>query len=278
MDTEPIYVSTFLPRFLLFAFLAFIVFLISISVTKNFFLSVLAFIIVLLFSGIVVVYEYERLIVFTFGRFSGLKGPGLNLIVPLVQSFVKVDMRIITVDIRKQEVMTKDNVPVKVDAVVYFRVVDPEKAVLGVKNYTYAISRYAQTALRDAIGMVDLDELLERRDEVARGIEKVVDEEVRDWGIDVVAVKMQDIELPQELKRAMARQAEAEREKRATIIKSEGEIIAARNLAKAAEILVKAPGALHLRTLQTISDIAPDPSTKILIPIPWELFKEKKRE
>jgi regulator of protease activity HflC (stomatin/prohibitin superfamily) len=184
-----------------------------------------------------------------------------------------VDTRITTIDIPKQEVMTKDNVPVYINAVVYMRVEDPVKAVLKIAEYKYAVAQYGQTALRDVIGNKSLDELLTNRQEVADEIKDLVDKETAEWGIDITAIKIQDITLPDNMKRAMARQAEAERERRGVIIKSEGEVQAAENLIKAAKLLEKSKIAVHLRTLQTINDISPDPNSKIIFLVPFEVFE-----
>jgi len=232
-----------------------------------FFVGVLA----LLFIRIV--YEYERGIKFTLGRFSGQMGPGVNFIIPVLQSFRKVDVRIKTLDIPKQEVMTKDNVPVRVNAVVYFAVKDPEKAILNIQNYTYAVGQYAQTALRDIIGNKSLDEVLANRDEIAEEIEIVVDKETDPWGINVTGIKMQDVELPENLKRTMAKQAEAERERRGVIIKAEGEVEAAVNLEKAAKMLSRQPASLHLRTLNTLNDLSSDQSNTVVFALPLEVLK-----
>ncbi len=224
-------------------------------------------------SAVRIIYEYERGILFTLGKFSSIMEPGLRFVIPLVQSMRKVDTRIKTVDIPKQEIMTRDNVPVSINAVVYMRVISAEKAVLKIQDYVYAVSQYGQTALRDVIGNKELDAVLTERAEIADEIKKLVDKETDEWGIDITAIKIQDIELPADMKRAMARQAEAEREKRATIIKSEGEVIASKNLKQAADMLSQAPGALHLRTLETLTDISSDQSNTIIVPIPMEFLK-----
>ncbi len=224
-------------------------------------------------SAIKIIYEYERGVLFTLGRFSGVMSPGLKFVVPMLQTMTKVDTRIKTVDIPKQEVMTRDNVPVSINAVVYMKVIDAERAVLKIQNYVYAVSQYGQTALRDVIGNKELDFVLTERAEIADEIKMLVDKETDEWGIDITAIKIQDIELPADMKRIMARQAEAEREKRATIIKSAGEVIASKNLQEAALKLAAAPGALHLRTLQTLADISSDQSNTIIIPIPMEFLK-----
>jgi regulator of protease activity HflC (stomatin/prohibitin superfamily) len=222
-------------------------------------------------SGIKVVNQYERGVVLTLGKFTGIREPGLRLIVPVFQRMVKVDVRTNTIDIPKQEVITKDNVTVNVDAVVYFRVKDAERAVLEVTNYIYASSQFAQAALRDVTGNVELDSLLGKRDEVSMQIKEIVDTQSEKWGIDVENVKIQNIELPQDMKRAMAKQAEAERERRAVIITAEGEKAAAQAVADAATILAKTSGGINIRTLQTLEKISVEPSQKTLVVLPTEL-------
>lgn len=228
---------------------------------------------VLALMGIRIIMEYERGVLFTLGKYSRIMSPGLNIIIPIVQSMRKVDTRIKTVDIPKQEVMTRDNVPATINAVVYMRVIDANKAVLKIQDYVYAVSQYGQTALRDVIGNKDLDSLLTQRQEVADEIKELVDRETDEWGIDITAIKIQDIHLPADMKRAMARQAEAEREKRASIIRAEGEVVASENLKKAATNLAAGPGALHLRTLETLADISSDQSNTIIVPLPMEFLK-----
>ncbi len=232
-------------------------------------------------AGIKIIYQYEKGVLFTLGKYQGLLDAGLVWAAPVIQSLRKIDLRIQTIDLPKQEVITKDNVPVKINATVFFRVQLPDKAVLNVEDYKYATMMYSQTVLRDVIGGVELDGLLEKRDEVAESIRKIVDEITDEWGIDVTGVRLQDIELPEEMRRAMARQAEAERERRAVIIKSEGEIKAAENLTKAGEMIARTPEALHLRTLHTLAEISSDPNQKFVILLPVELMKaflkEKKK-
>ncbi|MEM3364257.1 MAG: slipin family protein [Candidatus Micrarchaeia archaeon] len=227
---------------------------------------------VLLLMSLRVVFEYERAVVFRLGRYHRLLRPGLNILIPVIESARTVDMRIKTVDIPKQEVMTKDNVPVSVNAVIYYKVENPEDAVLKIQDYMYAVAQYGQTALRDVIGNKELDFVLTERDEIAREIKSLVDKETSEWGIDITAIKIQDIELPSDMKRAMARQAEAEREKRATIIMAEGELQASANLKKAAENL-SGPGALHLRTLQTVADVSADQSNTVVVLLPVEVLR-----
>lgn len=227
---------------------------------------VLIIVVLFILSGIKVINQYERGVVLTLGKFTGIKSPGLRIVVPIFQKMIKVDQRVNTIDIPKQEVITKDNVTVNVDAVVYFRVKDAEKAVLEVANYVYASSQFAQAALRDVSGNVDLDSLLSKRDDVSQQIEKIVDVETEKWGIDIENVKVQNIELPQDMKRAMAKQAEAEREKRAKIIAAEGEQLSAAKLGEAADIIQKHPIALQLRNLQVMNDIAVEKNSTIIFP------------
>lgn len=222
-------------------------------------------------SGIKVINQYERGVVLTLGRFSGIREPGLRIVVPLFQRIIRVDMRSTPIDVPKQEVITKDNVTVGVDAVVYFRVVDAPKAVLETTNYIYATSQFAQAALRDVAGNADLDELLSQREKVSEQIKEIVDSQTDQWGIDVENVKVQNIELPADMKRAMAKQAEAERERRAVIITAEGEKAAAAAVAEAASMLTKTPGGISIRTLQTLEKIAVEPSQKTVFVLPADL-------
>lgn len=237
-------------------------------------LILLGFAVVVIFfilaAGIRILTEWEKGVLLTLGRFSGVRGPGLNIIIPIFQTLIKVDMRINTVDIPKQEVITKDNITLLVNAVVYFKVENAADAIIKISNYTYALRQYAQGALRDVIGNSEMDSVLSAREKISEDIKKVVDAETSEWGIDVNSVKIQEIELPAEMKRAMAKQAEAEREKRAAIIISDGELLSSVNLAKAAENLSKTKGALHLRTLRTIREISADPSEKIVVFLPSE--------
>ncbi len=215
-----------------------------------------------------VVMAYQKGVVFTLGKFSGILEPGLNIVIPVLQTVRIVDMRIKTTDIPKQEVITKDNIPLFVNTVVYFKVENVADAVIKIEKYDFAVSQYTQTALRDVVGNAEMDFVLTEREKIAEEIKKIVDSETSGWGVDITSIKIQEIELPAEMKRAMAKQAEAERERRAQIIVSQGELTASENLRKAAENLSKSPGALHLRTLQTIRDIAQDPSEKIVLVVP----------
>lgn len=234
---------------------------------------VVLFFIFLGLGGLRIINEYERGVVLTLGKYSKTLSPGLRWIFPGIQQMIKVDMRITTIDVPRQEAITKDNVPVGINAVVYFKVERAEDAVLKIENYPYAVSQYAVAALRDIIGGVELDTLLTERERIASEIKKVVDTETAPWGIDITAIKIQDIELPAAMKRAMAAQAETERQRRAIIIKSEGEIQAAENLKKAAEILQQVPGGLSLRTLETIDKLQPDPSKMIIFVLPVEFLE-----
>ncbi len=219
-------------------------------------------------SGIKLLYQYERGVVFTLGRYTSTRNPGLTIVIPVLQTMQKVDMRIKTAEIPRQEVMTKDNISILTNAVVYFKVVHPADAIIKIEDYVLAVRQYTQAALRDVLGNAELDFVLTEREEMALGIKEIVDAETSGWGIDVESIKIQEIELPAEMKRAMARQAEAERERRAVIIASEGELSASENLMRAADNLSQHTGALHLRTLQTIRDIAADPSEKIVLFMP----------
>ncbi len=222
-------------------------------------------------GGLRLIYQYERGVVFTLGRYSGTRDPGLRFVVPVLQTLRKVDMRIKTADIPRQEVMTRDNIPILVNAVVYFKVVSPEDVIIKIEDHVFAVRQYTQAALRDVIGNSEMDFVLTEREQIADSIKKIVDSETSGWGVDVESIKIQEIELPAEMKRAIAKQAEAERERRAMIIASQGELSASENLAQAAGRLAATPGALHLRTLQTIRDIAADPSEKIVLFVPSDL-------
>lgn len=237
-------------------------------------LTIWLVIIVALFilSGLKVVNQYQRGVVLTLGKFTGVRQPGLRIVVPIIQRMIRVDVRSTPIDVPKQEVITRDNVTANVDAVVYFRVLDAPKAVLETTNYVYATSQFAQAALRDITGNFELDELLSKREEAAQKIKEIVDAQTSKWGIDVENVKIQNIELPSDMKRAMAKQAEAERERRSNIINAEGEKAAAKTLAEAAQIISATPGALNLRTLNTIERISTEPSQKTTLLFPIELI------
>jgi len=223
-------------------------------------------------SGLKVINQYQRGVILTLGKFTGLSQPGLRIVVPIIQRMIRVDVRSTPIDVPKQEVITRDNVTAAVDAVVYIRVVDPAKAVLETTNYAYATSQFAQAALRDVTGNVELDDLLSKREEISTQIKEIVDKQTAQWGVDIEIVRIQNIELPQDMKRAMAKQAEAERERRANIISANGEKAAAQNLADAAAIFSKVPGALNLRTLGTLERISTEPSQKTMMLFPVELI------
>ena len=229
---------------------------------------VIGLIIFLVILGIRLLYQYERGVVFTLGRFSHIKEPGLRWIIPIIQTMRKIDMRIKTADIPKQEVMTKDNIPLLANTVVFFKVERPADVVIKIEDFEYAVKQFTQGALRDVVGNYELDFVLTEREKIAASIKKIVDTETSGWGVDIESIKIQEVELPAEMKRAMAKQAEAEREKRANIIAAEGELKASENLKKAADNLSKNPAAIQLRTLQTIRDIAADPSEKIVLFMP----------
>jgi len=229
--------------------------------------------------------QYQRGLRFTLGRYSGLMNPGWRLVWPIIQFHKKVDLRVKAVDVPNQEAITKDNISVSVNAVIYYKIREADKAILEVEDFFYAISQLAQTTMRNAVGQVDLDELLSARDRVSENIRAIIDKASDPWGIEVINVELKDITLPEEMKRVIGKQAEAEREKRAIIIKAEGEVIAASNMAKAAQTLAESKGALHLRTLQSINDISSDQSNTIVFAVPLEILrafekfgKEEKKE
>lgn len=229
--------------------------------------------IVIAIASIKVVDQYQRGVVLTLGKFSGIREPGLRFVVPVIQRIIMVDIRSTPIDVPKQEIITKDNVTAGVDAIVYFRVIDAPKAVLETTNYVYATSQFAQAALRDVTGNFELDDLLSKREVISQQIKDIVDSQTDQWGIDVEAVKIQNIELPSDMKRAMAKQAEAERERRSNIINAEGERAAAETLAEAARIISSTPGAINLRTLNTVERISTEPSQKTTILFPIELLE-----
>jgi regulator of protease activity HflC (stomatin/prohibitin superfamily) len=217
--------------------------------------------------------QYERGVVFTLGKFTGIRQPGWRLVIPIFQRMRKVDIRTKTVDVPDQEVITKDNIPVNINAVVYYKIIDSAKAVLEVENFFYAISQLAQTTMRNAVGERTLDELLQRRAEIAETIKKELDLKTDKWGIDVEALELKDVIIPENLKRTISKEAEAEREKRAVIIKAQGDREAADNLAAAAQTLAQTPGAMHLRTLQAINDLSSDQSNTTIWMVPTEVLE-----
>ncbi len=241
------------------------------------FITLVVIIGVILLVSIRQVNQYQRGVKFQFGKFTHLVEPGWRIVLPVIQSMVKVDVRTKAVDVPYQEAITKDNVSAKVNAVIYYRVSDAGKAVLAVENFWYAVSQLAQTTMRNVIGQMELDELLANREAAAEKIQHIIDAATDVWGIKVESVELKDIQLPDDMQRVIARQAEAEREKRAVIIKASGEVIAAENIAKAAELLSAAPGALHLRTLSTINDLSSDQSNTVIFAIPLEVLRAFER-
>ncbi|MBU2264590.1 slipin family protein [Patescibacteria group bacterium] len=235
--------------------------------------SALVFLVALLFVSLKQINQYERGVKFTMGRYTGTIEPGWRIIIPIFQSFKKVDMRVKAVDVPDQKGITRDNVSVMVNAVIYYKVSDAAKAVIEVEDFRYAISQYAQTTMRNIVGQATLDELLANREKIAERIREIVDRETDEWGLKVSNVELKDVSLPADMERTIAKQAEAEREKRAVIINSEGELAAAQNMAQAAKILSAVDGALHLRTLQSINDISSDQSNTIVFAVPLEIIK-----
>ncbi len=236
------------------------------------FVVIAALVLLFLASAIKVVREYERGVIFRLGRLIGAKGPGLFLIIPLVDKMVKVDLRTITLDVPPQEVITRDNVPVSVNAVVYFRVIDPQASVVEVLDFIEATRQISMTTLRSVLGRVELDEILAEREKINRELQQIIDEHTDPWGMKVSTVEIKDVKIPTEMQRAIARQAEAERERRSKVINAEGEFQAAEKLREAAAIMRQAPGALQLRYLQTLSEISTENATTIVFPIPLELL------
>ena len=234
--------------------------------------AIVAIVILFLSSAIKIVREYERGVIFRLGRLVGAKGPGLFFIIPIVDKMVKVDLRTITLDVPPQEVITRDNVPVHVNAVVYFRVMNPTDAVVQVMDFIEATRQISMTTLRSVLGKVELDEILSEREKLNQELQRIIDEHTDPWGIKVITVEIKDVKIPQEMQRAIARQAEAERERRSKIINAEGELQAAEKLRQAAEIMQRSPGALQLRYLQTLSEIATENATTVVFPVPIDLL------
>ncbi len=228
-------------------------------------------VLILLISAIKILKEYERGVIFRFGRLRGAKGPGIILIIPFVDKMTKVDLRTVTMDVPPQDIITHDNVPVKVNAVVYFRVMDPAKSIVKIEKYILATSQIAQTTLRSILGQVELDDLLARREKINKELQKIIDEQTDPWGVKVSTVEIKDVELPQSIQRAFAKQAEAERERRAKIISAEGEFQASEKLSQAAEVLSKFPVSVQLRFLQTLKEIATEQNSTIVFPVPIDL-------
>lgn len=227
---------------------------------------------VIISSAIQLAAQWEKAVVFRVGKFSAIKGPGLFFIIPLIDQLRMVDTRVLTMDIPAQQVITKDNVPVKINGVIFFKVDDAAEAIIKVQDYRYAISQYAQTSLRDVIGQMTLDQLLTEREEIGKSIEANVEKDTAAWGLEVTGIRIQDIDMPEELKKMMSRQASAEREKRATITKAEGDRDAAMNLAAAARTMAESPGAMQLRTLQTIDGLGPTASNTVVLAVPVNIM------
>ena len=233
---------------------------------------IIILIIIILPQAVRVLREYERAVIFRLGKLLGAKGPGLIFLIPIVDRMVRMDLRVVTIDVPRQEVMTRDNVPVSVDAVLYFRVIDPQAAVVKVENFLKATSLIAQTTLRSVLGQAELDELLAHRDKINQTLQEIIDRQTDPWGIKVTAVEVKDVALPDTMKRAMARQAEAERERRAKIVNAEGEFQAAEKMVQAAATMSKEPMALQLRFLQTMREISSEHNTTTFLPVPLDLF------
>lgn len=234
---------------------------------------IIILLLILLPSTVKIVQEYERGVIFRLGRLTGAKGPGLFLIIPFIDRMVRMDLRVVTLDVPPQDVITKDNVTVKVNAVVYFRVVDPQNAVVKVLDHIRATSQIAQTTLRNVLGQVELDELLASREKLNQMIQKIIDESTEPWGVKVSTVNIKDVELPEAMRRSMAAQAEAERERRAKIIHADGEFQASERLAQAGAVIAKEPTTLQLRYLQTLTEIASEKTNTIIFPLPIDLMK-----
>jgi regulator of protease activity HflC (stomatin/prohibitin superfamily) len=235
--------------------------------------AIIVLIIFFLSAALRILNEYERGVIFRLGRVIAAKGPGLIILIPLIDKMVKVSLRLVAMDVDPQDVITRDNVSVKVNAVIYFRVIEPVKAIVEVENYSYAMSQLAQTTLRSVCGQAELDELLAEREKINTELQEILDMHTDPWGIKVATVELKHIDLPSEMQRAMARQAEAERERRAKVINAEGEFQAANKLAKASEIIERHPTALQLRYLQTMNEMSTESNTTTIFPIPLELFK-----
>lgn len=236
-------------------------------------IAIIVLVILFLSSAIKVLREYERAVIFRLGRLINVKGPGLILLIPVIDKMVRVSLRTITMDIQPQDIITKDNVSIKVNAVLYFRVMEADKAVVSIENYLFATNQIAQTTLRSILGQSDLDELLSEREQINQRLQRIIDEHTEPWGIKVSAVEVKQIDLPPEMQRAMAKQAEAERERRSKVINADGEFQAAQKLADAAKTIQDFPIALQLRYLQTLSDIATEKNSTTIFPIPIDLIK-----
>src|SRR3954471_23690055 len=243
------------------------------EIFSGFFMFILFLVGIFFIMSVKVLNEYERGVIFRLGRIIGAKGPGLIILIPLVDRMMRVDLRTVTMDVPAQDAITRDNVTIKVNAVVYFRVVEPNRAVVEVENYLMATSKLAQTTLRSVLGQVELDELLSSRDTINHRLQEILDSQTEPWGVKISNVEVKQIDLPVEMQRAMARQAEAERERRAKVIAAEGEMQASQKLAEAAEVMEKRPISLQLRYLQTMREMSSEHTTTMIIPLPMELIK-----
>ncbi len=243
----------------------------------NFLTWVIGLVVIYILGGIKIINEYERGVRFTMGKYTGVMNPGLRIIMPIIQSYKKVDMRVKTVDVPSQECISKDNVSIKVNAVLYYKVSDVTKAILEVENFNYAVSQLAQTTMRNIIGEFELDGVLQGREQISGQIRQIVDKDTDPWGIKITKIEIKDIELPDDMKRVISKEAEAEREKRAVIIKAKGEMVAATNIALAAKTLAKSEGALHLRTLETLNSLSSDKSNTVVFAIPIEILEAMKK-
>lgn len=268
------YISTLVFFLLLLVGAAIVIPMASVSPGAAALTGVLWFILdVILSKAIQLAAQWERAVVFRLGKFHGIRGPGLFLMMPLIDQVRMVDTRVLAVNISKQQVITKDNVPVTIDGVLFFRVVQAQDAIIKVQDYRHVISQYSQTSLRDVIGQMTLDQLLTEREQIAKAIEAHVEKDTRDWGLEVTGLRIQDIDMPEDLKRMMSRQASAEREKRANITKAEGDREAAINLAAAARTMAESPGAMQLRTLQTIDGLGPTASNTVVMAVPIDIME-----
>lgn len=237
-------------------------------------LLVIAFLfLIILFNSIKIVKEYERGVVFRLGRLKGARGPGLIILIPIIEKMVKVDLRVITYDIPSQDVITKDNVSIKVNAVLYFQVTDPNRAIVSVANFFEASSQIAQTTLRSVLGQVELDDLLAKRDKINAELQQIIDEQTEPWGVKVSVVEVKNVDLPPEMQRAMAKQAEAERERRSKVIHAEGEFQAAKRLGEAAQVISASPGTMQLRYLQTLTEVAAEKNSTLVFPVPVDIME-----
>ncbi len=233
----------------------------------------LALVLVVIGSAVRIIFEYERGVIFRLGRFAGVKGPGLRFIIPIVDKIVKISLRTVAMDVPPQDVITRDNVSVKVNAVLYFRVIHPDKAMIEVENYLYATSQLAQTSLRSVLGQSDLDQILAERDKINLHLQEILDRQTDPWGVKISNVEIKHVDLPTEMQRAMARQAEAERERRSKVIHAEGEFQASKKLSQAAKIISSESGALQLRFLQTLTEVSAEKNSTIIFPIPLDLIR-----